>query len=379
MGDECRPTGTAIEDNRRLVVFVDDDLGYLAGVERSLAKHAGWVELILLTSSACALDYVFGRTADLFVVDAYMLEPSGIEVCRQLRARGTASRLALVGDRMTSAFEDSAHEAGANYALAKPIDVLALIATGSHTQKLDAQRRLIEQHLEVARNIAHRLARRYGWMLDSDDIDSAAMVGLCEAAARFDNTRVEPFIGFAEKRVRGAVLDEIRRVGMHGRVIHKRQRRISAAQRAILQMGGEPTDDRVAEHLGLELATVQHAAKRSSQVGSDELGALASPCASPQTHVECAQLLTSLSHARDVLPEPDATVIRLCYDAGMSLACVARSLGYSLGRVRHIHARGLAMLLASMRGDLADDEADALRESVTYSLLDEIEATNARR
>jgi Sigma-70, region 4 len=72
-------------------------------------------------------------------------------------------------------------------------------------------------------------------------------------------------------------------------------------------------------------------------------------------------------------------VIRLCYDEGMSLACVARALNYTLGRVRHVHTRGLARLLNSMRGRLADGDVDSLRESVTSSLLGDLESIRARQ
>ena len=127
------------------------------------------------------------------------------------------------------------------------------IPVSAAPKELELRQRLIEAHVDTARNIARALARRYGKMIDPDDIDGCAMVGLCEAAARFDRTRVEPFVAFAERRIRGAVLDEIRRLGMQGRVRHKRQRRISTARREIAQAGAEPTDHRIAMHLGISV------------------------------------------------------------------------------------------------------------------------------
>ncbi|MBA3502590.1 MAG: hypothetical protein H0T65_19670, partial [Deltaproteobacteria bacterium] len=90
------------------------------------------------------------------------------------------------------------------------------------------RQQLIASHVDVARNIARRLGRSYGWMLEPDDIQGSAMpdafkifgwfmlvtslilyfvprkLHLCEAATRFDSTRAEPFVAFAEQRIRGA-------------------------------------------------------------------------------------------------------------------------------------------------------------------------------
>src|SRR5689334_11936213 len=71
--------------------------------------------------------------------------------------------------------------------------------------------RLIQEHIEMARRIALRVARRLPAWIGSDDVVAAAMVGLTEAAQRYDGSRGEPFVAFAEKRIRGAVLDELRR------------------------------------------------------------------------------------------------------------------------------------------------------------------------
>jgi RNA polymerase sigma factor FliA len=242
--------------------------------------------------------------------------------------------------------------------------------------ELRQRRQLVETHVAIARNIARGFTRRYGWMLDPGDIEGWAMVGLCEAAARFDRARAEPFVAFAAQRIRGAIFDEIRRLGLHGRVINRRQRRISAAQRAISQTGGEPTDDRVAEHLGLSLAVVQSTIPQLSRVSGDEVGAVASLGASPEEYVECAQFLNHLRRAREALSEPDATVIRLHYEAGLSLAQVARILELTLGRVRHLHARGLACLHDTMRDEAAGGDAASLRDSVSYPSRYGLEATH---
>ena len=239
-----------------------------------------------------------------------------------------------------------------------------------------ARQQLIESHVSVARNIARGLGRRYGWMLEPDDILGWAMVGLCEAAARFDSSRTAPFIAFAEQRIRGAVFDELRRLGMHSRVIVKLHQRIANARQALLGEGIASTDDHVATYLGIALEIVQ-TASRASLVASDECARLESPAASPEVYAECAEFLVYLLRARDTLPDLEATVIRLHYDGGISLAQVARSLELSLGRVRHLHSRGLSLIQDTMREDVAGGDSQVLRDAVPSQFPFDVEPTRA--
>ncbi len=159
----------------------------------------------------------------------------------------------------------------------------------------------------------------------------------------------------------------MRRLGMHGRVMNKLRQRISNARQALLQQGIASTDDQVATYLGITLEIVQ--ATRASRVASDECARLASPGTSPQAYLECAEFLAYLLRARNTLLDPEATVIRLHYDGGIPLAQVARSLGLTLGRVRHLHARGLSQIHDTMREDVAGGDTQILRDAVPHLLL----------
>src|SRR5574338_309108 len=81
-------------------------------------------------------------------------------------------------------------------------------SSGNATSNRD---QLIREHAEVARRIALRMARRCPTWVAREDLISAGMVGLIEAADRYDDSREEPFISFAEHRIRVAVMDELRR------------------------------------------------------------------------------------------------------------------------------------------------------------------------
>src|SRR5256885_16998794 len=95
------------------------------------------------------------------------------------------------------------------------------------------------------------MARRCPDWIAREDLVAAGMVGLIEAADRYDESRQEPFISFAEHRIRGAVLDELRRGDIMPRRVRQLARKITAAI-AELERGGEVANDqRIAAALGV--------------------------------------------------------------------------------------------------------------------------------
>src|SRR6266542_6399022 len=116
-------------------------------------------------------------------------------------------------------------------------------ATTSAQAHNPARDRLIAEHVDLARRIAGRVARRVPEWIQPDDLVSAALIGLTEAAERFDATLGQPFIAFAERRIRGAVLDELRR----GDVMPRRKRQAARQVGETLQklehkLGRAPED-----------------------------------------------------------------------------------------------------------------------------------------
>src|SRR3954468_13605902 len=103
--------------------------------------------------------------------------------------------------------------------------------------------RLISEHAEIARRIALKMARRCPDWVAREDLVSAGMLGLTEAAARYDEWRAEPFLAFAdsrrpepflafaEHRIRGAILDELRRSDLLPRRVRQTARKVASAIR----------------------------------------------------------------------------------------------------------------------------------------------------
>ena len=107
------------------------------------------------------------------------------------------------------------------------------------------------------------MARRCPTWIAREDLVAAGMVGLIEAADRYDGSRQEPFLAFAEHRIRGAVLDELRR----GDIMPRRVRQLAAQDRATikeLEQGGEvATDQRIADALGVSVEHYRTRARRA--------------------------------------------------------------------------------------------------------------------
>ena len=157
----------------------------------------------------------------------------------------------------------------------------ARVTTGSNSETA----RLIHEHIDMARRIALRVARRLPDWITTDDVVAAAMVGLTEAADRYDSTRGEPFAAFAEKRIRGAVLDELRRGDLMPRRARVKARQVGqAAARLEGKLGRPPEDEELALELGVsveeyreDLAGLTHVAlvdlERAGAATLDQIGA----------------------------------------------------------------------------------------------------------
>jgi RNA polymerase sigma factor FliA len=217
--------------------------------------------------------------------------------------------------------------------------------------------RLIAEFAPMARRVALRVARRTPSWIASEDLVSAAMVGLAEAAERYDASRGEPFIAFATKRVRGAVLDELRRGDPLSRSARRSARQLGETLRSLEQkLGRPPEDHEVAAALGIdveeyqdELAVLTHI----STVGLDaadsaSTGGLACGEPSPATQLEQVQNLELLTRALKSLGDRDAQLLSLYYNEEFTYAEIGELMGVTESRVCQLHGRALARLRAAV-------------------------------
>jgi RNA polymerase sigma factor for flagellar operon FliA len=354
---------------RHHVIVVDDDIAFLRGIKRAAGTHRD-IYLSIAPTGHDALRHVGQQPADLAVVDLFMPDLDGIEVCRRLRETSPHLVVMVASGAITDRLRDEALRAGARRVLAKPYGVpqiaeaaSELVAdagreasateptepaersgSGQERGGSSARSALIQAHLDLARNIAGRLARSYHAVLPPEDIEALARLGLCEAASRFDPERGEPFVAFAERRIRGAVMDEVRRLGAHTRGGQRQLRRIEETRRALQQAHGTVTDGDVAAHLGLSLDKVLQARTPTRVVAVPFEGDHVSPESGADQLVAQAQVRALIEQARKVLPRLDQAILTMHYEQELSFHAIGRALGIGVGRVIQRHALALDRL-----------------------------------
>jgi RNA polymerase sigma factor FliA len=206
---------------------------------------------------------------------------------------------------------------------------------------------LIRDHTAVARRIALKMARRCPDWIAREDLISAGMIGLIEAADRYDGTRAEPFVSFAEHRIRGAILDELRRGDILPRRVRQLARKIVAAMRELEKDGETATDQRVADALGVsvdeyrdglsQLAHVEVSAIEPTDqfVANDE---------APDVVAGHRQTLRQVKDAIARLEARDVTILGLHYIEDMTYQEIAAILHVTPSRVCQLLWRAVERL-----------------------------------
>jgi len=203
---------------------------------------------------------------------------------------------------------------------------------------------LVARHAPLVERVARRLACRTGGAVAAEDLWSAGAMGLLEAARRFDAARDVRFESFAERRIRGAMLDEMRRMDHLPRRLRTAVERVDRIRtQAAQRLGREATSDEVAAEAGLPLEEVDAllGLGRPQAAGLDLLPA-AEPGADEQ--VARAQTARRLAAAVAQLPERLQILLGLHYDDGLTYREIARVLEVSEPRVCQLHAEAARLL-----------------------------------
>jgi len=230
-------------------------------------------------------------------------------------------------------------------------------AYARHAAARSDRDRLIADNIDVARRIALRVARRVPDWLGAEDLISAAMVGLAEAAERYDSERGEPFVAFAEKRIRGAVLDELRRGDIMPRRVRTTARKLGQTIQLLEQkLGRAPEDEEVAAEMGVDVEEYRDNLKNLNHVslvdmdpergGADQYSAPEST--SPLLQTERSEMVQRIREALPRMQKRDATILSLYYNEEFTYAEIGSLLGVSESRICQLHSRALVRLRAEI-------------------------------
>ena len=215
---------------------------------------------------------------------------------------------------------------------------------------------MVVQHAPLVKRIAYHLMNRLPPNVQVDDLIQAGMIGLLEASRNYDPAQGASFETYAGIRIRGSMLDEIRRSDWTPRSVHRKARMVAEAMRSIENsQGRDARDAEVAEELGLSLNDYHNILKDASgcRVFSlDELAAVGELPADltkgnaqgPFEGLQKDAFKQALAEAISGLPERERLVISMYYDDEMNLREIGLVLGISESRVCQIHSQATLRL-----------------------------------
>lgn len=223
---------------------------------------------------------------------------------------------------------------------------------------------LIEQYGILVKRIAHHLLARLPDSVHLEDLIQSGMIGLFEAASNYDQSKGASFETYAGIRIRGSMLDEIRKGDWIPRSVHRNSRKISDAIHTIeMREGRDAQDHEVAKELGISLDEYYSLIKDSqgSRLFSfEEL--MSSPSAdhqestidlsdgeAPHAGHQQNQMNDHLVEAIKALPEREQIVLSLYYEEELNLKEIGAVLGVSESRVSQIHSQATLRLRSKMR------------------------------
>jgi RNA polymerase sigma factor for flagellar operon FliA len=213
---------------------------------------------------------------------------------------------------------------------------------------------MIKRGLPIVRRLAFRLARRLPPNVDVGDLIGAGTEGLLKATESYDPSHAARFETYAEARVRGAILDELR--GQDALTRHGR-RQFGELTRAIRKLeawlGRVPEEQEIANELGIDLPTYHKLTEHLSRAPAlANLGALdpddVAGDESPGRDLEVRELKAQLVVAVKHLPERTQTVLALYYQEECTLAEIGQILGVTESRVCQILGDATARLRAAL-------------------------------
>ncbi|MEM8816418.1 MAG: RNA polymerase sigma factor FliA [Pseudomonadota bacterium] len=223
-----------------------------------------------------------------------------------------------------------------------------------------SQDELIIENIALVKRIAQHLAARLPSSVDIDDLMQAGMVGLLEAAGNFDASRGASFETFAGIRIRGAMLDDIRKHDWTPRSVHHKYRQVAEAINELERETSQPAQSAdVASRLGISVDEYHRilSDSASSRLFSleetiEEPGGRAPPASSsrtPEQELDRTQFKGRLSAAIEALPERERLVLSLYYEQELNLKEIGAVLDVTESRVCQIHGQAVTRLRASMQ------------------------------
>lgn len=239
-----------------------------------------------------------------------------------------------------------------------------LLEEYAKTKAPDLREKIILEYAPLVKVVAGRLSMYLGYNVEYEDLVSYGIFGLIDAIDKFDCLKEVKFETYASLRIRGAILDQIRKMDWIPRTIRQKQKKIETVIREIEQeTGRQASDEEIAKALGISedeyldwqsqmkitgVVSLNEYMEQGSDVSQDYSRHTTSRFESPEESVEKEELTKVLGEALELLTEKEQKVITLYYYEELTLKEISNILEVSESRISQLHTRALQKMRGKM-------------------------------
>ena len=232
---------------------------------------------------------------------------------------------------------------------------------------------VIKQYSPMIKYVANRIAMRLPPHIEVDDLISVGVLGLMDAITKYDSSRGAKFKTYAEFRVRGAILDELRSMDWVPRSIRQKASQVDKVVQGLqAKLRRTPEDEEVAQEMGLSLDQFHETLNETKSIpifSLEDLGiakesgdqqslldCLAGKAdADPQTQIRLVELKEIIAKAIDALPEKERLMVSLYYYEELTMKEIGAVLDITESRVSQIHSKAVYRLRTKLKAIIAEE------------------------
>ncbi len=239
-----------------------------------------------------------------------------------------------------------------------------LLEEYAKTKSSDVREKIILEYAPLVKVVAGRLSMYLGYNVEYEDLVSYGIFGLIDAIDKFDCCKEVKFETYASLRIRGAILDQIRKMDWIPRTIRQKQKKIENVIKEIEQTTGHSaTEEQIAQGLGISsdeyvdwqsqmkitgLVSLNEFMEQGSDVSQDYSRHTTARFDSPEENIEKKELQKVLGEALALLTEKEQKVITLYYYEELTLKEISNILEVSESRISQLHTRALQKMRTKM-------------------------------
>ena len=234
----------------------------------------------------------------------------------------------------------------------------------ARTKSPEVREKIILEYAPLVKVVAGRLSMYLGYNVEYEDLVSYGIFGLIDAIDKFDFLKDVKFETYASLRIRGSILDQIRKMDWIPRTIRQKQKKIDAVIRDIeTRYGRSATDEEISAGLGItgeeyldwqsqmkitNVVSLNEFLEQGSEVPNESAQSKSSQFDSPEEVLEREEIKKMLIESLDLLTEKERKVIVFYYYEDLTLKEISNILGVSESRISQLHTRALQKMRGKM-------------------------------